>query len=351
MTRKLIAAFLIFAMLIPYSSAVAADKEAVTPTVEEILNEYHQKSFEAQQARETGTASANSRSGAGSGKTLEQETVETLTAAGYEAYNVTADNYETLETQLQTDFAAMGLDPNSSYIVVVHGEEPNTPANNARGPSDIVQDPGDLSGGAPPISYTYDGTTYYMRYVTVTAADNNQLGMTSNIELLDMCDMQDFNEYLGYAVSIATLLPGFAMVGVVYDLFGLVPDSELPLFESMLYRGATNWTVTYVQVYDFLCSEWRFRYSVEYVTMRFFTTSTYYDSETNAYKQLNNSGGYPTAYSANYNNTELIKYYAAIAAANNRVWLDEIPEVKYKWGDEIVITHQRWMEPLDYEPQ
>lgn len=31
---------------------------------------------------------------------LEQETVDTLTAAGYEAYNVTGENYTALETEL-----------------------------------------------------------------------------------------------------------------------------------------------------------------------------------------------------------------------------------------------------------
>lgn len=38
--KKMIAIMLIFAMLVPLSSAVAADEMSATPTVEEILNEY-----------------------------------------------------------------------------------------------------------------------------------------------------------------------------------------------------------------------------------------------------------------------------------------------------------------------
>ena len=72
-----------------------------TPTIEEILNDYHSKAFEAQTAQEE--AGTYSRSASGTGKTLEQETVEELTAAGYEAYNVTGDNFDSLEDSLQTD--------------------------------------------------------------------------------------------------------------------------------------------------------------------------------------------------------------------------------------------------------
>ena len=71
--KKLIALLTVFAMLVPFVPAVAANDTPARPTV------------------------------------------ETLNEAGYEAYNVTADNYDTLEDQLQTDFAEMGLDPNGSY--------------------------------------------------------------------------------------------------------------------------------------------------------------------------------------------------------------------------------------------
>lgn len=82
----------------PFSPSV---NDYRTPTIEEILNDYHSKAFEAQTAQEE--AGTYSRSASGTVKTLEQETVEQLTAAGYEAYNVTGDNFDSLEDSLQTD--------------------------------------------------------------------------------------------------------------------------------------------------------------------------------------------------------------------------------------------------------
>lgn len=84
------------------------------PTIEEILNEYHQKSFREQT---TGISLCSD------GKTLEEETVEALNNAGYEAYHVTEDNYHDLQTALQTDFESMGLSSNSSYIITFSGDE------------------------------------------------------------------------------------------------------------------------------------------------------------------------------------------------------------------------------------
>jgi hypothetical protein len=75
---------MLFSMQTVFASAEGTEKDAEpneTRTMEEILNEYHQKAAEAQLSAEKNTG-ASSRSAA-PGKTLEQETVETLTAAGY----------------------------------------------------------------------------------------------------------------------------------------------------------------------------------------------------------------------------------------------------------------------------
>lgn len=137
--KKVIALILVCCMVLPMFSASAVEESAARPTIEEILNGYHEKAFAAQTAEENGGASTYSRSGSGSSQTLEQETVAELTAAGYEAYHVTGDNYEALEETLHTDFAEMGLDPNSSYVVIISGEESdNNPNSN---PNSRVIDP------------------------------------------------------------------------------------------------------------------------------------------------------------------------------------------------------------------
>lgn len=90
MFQKMIALLVIFAMLVPLSSAVAADEPTSQPTIEEILNGYHEKAFAAQTAEENGGASAYARSGSGSSQTLEQETVAELTAADVNVEEVMA---------------------------------------------------------------------------------------------------------------------------------------------------------------------------------------------------------------------------------------------------------------------
>ena len=92
MYKKMIAIFLSCVMLVSISPAVAAEDAPAKPTIEEILSEYHQKAFDAQIIGEVQTAAANSRHSGSYSKTLEEETVDTLNAAGYEAYNITADN-------------------------------------------------------------------------------------------------------------------------------------------------------------------------------------------------------------------------------------------------------------------
>lgn len=123
--EKMIA--LMLSVLIPVGMSIpvfaAQNEEGPVKTVAEILNDYHAKSFEKQIAQESETVRAYARSSGSAEKTLEEETVEELTAAGYEAYNVTSSNYEELEASLKTDFEDLGLDPNESYIIVISGEE------------------------------------------------------------------------------------------------------------------------------------------------------------------------------------------------------------------------------------
>ena len=76
MFRKMIALLLIFAMLVPFSSAAAADEPSESRSMEEILDEYHRKAFEAHTQRNAETTSTWSRRG---GRTLEEETVDALT--------------------------------------------------------------------------------------------------------------------------------------------------------------------------------------------------------------------------------------------------------------------------------
>lgn len=181
MERKVIALFLIFAMLATFSPAVAADEMSAKPTVEEIIIEYHQTAF----ADETGSdASSNSTwsNRSRNVSTLEQETVDTLTDVGYTAYHMSPDNYEVLEAELKTDFSNLGIDPNGEYIIVISGADQSafdSPNSYSTFGSEPGQEEAPDGGGSTFFEYVYNGTTFYMRYLTITPTVSN--GMTDSL--------------------------------------------------------------------------------------------------------------------------------------------------------------------------
>lgn len=62
MLKKIISLCLIFGMLVPVSSAVAADYPSAPRSVEEILNEYHERAFAERHSAEDSGVSRNARS-------------------------------------------------------------------------------------------------------------------------------------------------------------------------------------------------------------------------------------------------------------------------------------------------
>lgn len=352
MKRKLMAFALVFAMLASLSPAVAADELSVTPTVEEILNEYHRKAFEAQTRGETDTASTWSRR-SGSTKTLEQETVDTLTAAGYEAYNVTADNYETLEADLHTNFSEMGLNKSGSYIVVIHGEDPGeTPPAGGQATFNLSPFPEEIQlpsdgDGSTYFEYTHDGATYYMRYVTVTAADNTSLGMITPVELFDEMTVDQMWDAMNLHMTVLSYIPIIGTAGSIYSILSLVlPEIDSTQPSALTYRGATNWTVTYLDIWDSANGVWRHCASIEYATAQYFMDYTYYDPATNQFEEIPTDGIYGTTHSEHYNDRELMKSHAVLAFGYSPTacWKDMVEYVSYKFDGEIIITHQRdWL--------
>ena len=344
---------MLFSMQTVFASAEGAEKDAEpneTRTMEEILNEYHQKAAEAQLSAEKNTG-ASSRSAA-SGKTLEQETVDTLTAAGYEAYNVTGDNYDDLEETLKTDFGSLGLDPEGSYVIVISGDEEDTQTNsNSRGRPFIeeVAGPGDDTGGAWP-THTYNGKTYTMRYVTVVSTGYDQRYLRSDVDLLAKYGLDDLIEDLDLPITILANITGIPAIGTIYSLIAaLVPDYDIST-EVMEYEGRTNWTVKYVQVYNSSQNTWKYTASTEYVTMTYSIEHSYFDPVENKGKKELTSDDYGVIYSENYNNTTYVKDRAAQAYENNTKWQDKVSYVEYRFNGEMVIRHNRFNEPTNYEP-
>ena len=306
MTKKMIALITACIMLVTFSPVVAADNVSAPPTIEEILSDFHQKAFEAQMTAEADAPSTYSRGSSVGSKTLEQETVDTLNAAGYTAYNVTGDNYDSLESTLKTDFSAMGLSKNSSYIVVISGEDssnsnnPNSRLGNI--PEYDLIDPG--GGGPPSFEHTYNGKTYSMRYVTVTAAEDSNLDIPFSYTIKHSEHSEVWDELLEASLYYAA--DAFLDNGILGTIISLLTnttnDSNLHLLESgqVTVIGDTLWTLRYLQVFDKDTNTWVNGQSSEYATSSTFCAGYLYNSETNTSERFVGEETVFTVYSPYY---------------------------------------------------
>ena len=269
MFKKIIALTLIFAMLVPFTAAAAADEPSESRSMEEILNEYHRRAFEARTQSDTETASTWSRRG---GQTLEEETVDALTNAGYEAYNVTSGNYDTLEAELKTDFAAMGLDPEGSYIIVISGEDPTAPTSTG-GASTYNVSPNPEQGQAPDggggstfFSYTYNGQVYWMRFVTVIPTTTNGQFIRSFKTVQAEDWIQSGVSKVSDAVLVTaidnipldptgTTFPTATIIGLIIDL--AEDESYIEIDPtSLIVEAKSNWTCQVIQIWCGLHNDW-----------------------------------------------------------------------------------------------
>ena len=369
--KKVIAMILVFAMLVPLSSAVAADEMSAKPTVEEILDEYHRKAFEREMQGDTETASTWSRRG-GSAKTLEEETVETLTNAGYEAYNVTAGNYDTLEAQLYTDFGEMGLDPNGSYIVVISGGDGEASGNSA-GANSRVRPETDLEGppgstGNASFEYTQDGTTYTMRYVTVTSATGMYMAVDSEYDLDPTTWYEKFPSHLMSAGLVAIAdsvseefmkgkwLPLGSIASFVYDVFA---DDNYTEYDAGILTifATTTWTAQSIQVWDNNDGRWETAQSSAMAVSTAFCAGYIVNSTTKKRDQFIGEESAVTTVSPKYTNTSQRLADAVYGFTRGIIYWDRTGDINFYMGDStgsVVIgpgsqplfTHQEgWMVP------
>lgn len=309
--KKLIAFILSVLMLVGMSVPVfATQNEEEVKTVEEILNGYHAKAFERQINQGIETAGTNSRSGGSAEKSLEGETVEELTAAGYEAYHVTSSNYDELEVSLKTDFADLGLDPNDSYIIVISGEEDNGQPNpNARVGSLPEQD--HIDDGGSSFLYNYYGTYYKMRYFTVTGAEYQ---LSAHVDMLETFGETFVHNLIndGYSAYL-DCMSGPLHLGTTTSLFGLnATGSYVVRNSSLVVVGTVQWTRRFIEIWDEQAEAWKRTSYSEYAH-----TTT--DCVGHFYDELTESTGryvwtdYQTLYSPYYYDTAQLKNNAVLS--------------------------------------
>lgn len=251
MFKKFVAFLLIFTLISPMTFAANASEASATPTIEEILNEYFEKSLQ-----ETGNVSPLSLNEYPLGK----EAVDALTNAGYEAYYVTSSDYASLEDELMTDFNSLGLDPTESYVVVISGDDNDEVAPygfSGPGASEDI-----LDGTSSSFTYTQDGVTYTMRTVTVTSVEK-----PSYLSRATTYTLAELNNKATYSGNIFKAL-AYTGVGIVSA--GLSSSSSTSLLSSwtrnssivvndtsaFLLSATTIWTKKHIQVWDENSQKW-----------------------------------------------------------------------------------------------
>lgn len=327
MFKRITSLLLAVVIMVLGSPVSAVDVEPATQTVsvEEILSDFHVKSHAAKAAADT-----NSRSipNSDNNKLLE-DTVKTLTDAGYEAYSVTGATFEAVEEALDTDLSAIGLDPNYSYIVVADGTPPNTNTRDAS-----------VSGPSDPFSYIYNGKTYTMRYLTVTAADDPAYGKTDDYDLLESELGNFIVRCLDTGIQmtldhIAAPVP----LGTVASLLGFsVGDINTSSPMSLRLEGSANWTRVFTQVLDPNDGLWIYGACVEYVNSLLAMSGSYYKAATNRYTTFAKNIDIDTKYSDKYFDLDWRKEKGAYGAVNYWTQYDTVGAVRFYYDDDVVIT-------------
>lgn len=337
MKKRMIALFLTLAMLVSLAPAVVADDTVPRRTVEEILNEYHEKAFEAEIAGETSAATYSPRSGSPE-KTLEQETVDTLNAAGYEAYNVTAENYEAIETQLQTSFDDMGLDPNGSYIIAISGEDTENETASGIGARAAVPAP-DWGGSTDTFTHTYNGTTFTMRTITVTSTDDPNYAKATSIDLLSRYGENFFSNFADTYISIfLDVICAPIDVGTFLSLMGLSTEADYVVRNGTLeFHAGATWHRKFTQVWQSYTESWLSGSAVEYVNIISYCDGLVLNTSTGDFQQVTNNQYNATRYSDYYYNLTKQRDEAALGY---RTYIRRhiVGDIEFSFGNSKVIT-------------
>lgn len=338
--KKAICLLLVCAMLLPISPAVAADDSSAKPTVEEILSGYHQKSFDKSREEHTGTSTYARTTG--EGKNLEQETVEELRAAGYEAYLINANSYTDVQNALNTDLTAMGISPDAGdFIIVISGED-EPAAKQTRG-SDLTLPPHVDDSSNNTFNYSYNGYIYKMRYATVVGTADNGLTRKSTtvIENRDWPAEAVNNLFNTAIVALVDSASEPVSIGTLASFFLDIPEEYTTLNvkpNSVNVEAITQWTCQYIQIWNANDQKWEAAQFSEYATTTVYWDGFVLNTETKRYEGVKSPDKYTTKYSYWYNNVSKRKELAVIAYNEYRIASDSVAVVEFYLCDIVDLS-------------
>lgn len=282
--KKLISLILVLVMVMSLNPVAYSAKPTANKSVEEILNAYHSKISSI--SNDVTNRSTYSLNAVRDKNQIKQETMEELAIAGYEAYDVNPETYESVSDALQTDLSALGIDSEGSYIVVVSGE----PTDNSGVAPAAVTPPPSSDGDPNAFSYTYGGEVYRLRYTMVTAAEGYGYSVAEYIDLHDNgeADYSTLDSILNSAVSIVVdkLLPSTEL-GTLISLLGIrFTPFEGTTTSSLIYFANTHWTKIYTQVWHDELERWENGSCVEYANLQSFVDGSFFDPNKNEFVRV-----------------------------------------------------------------
>lgn len=254
---------------------------------------------------------------------LQYIAVQELNKLGYEAYAVDADSYDNVERALSTDLESLGVTPEASYIIVVHGEEDGT------------VNPSSTIGSS--FTYNYGGSSYVLRYVTIASNDNSLMSKASSANVLNSRSRTIIQNFLN--ATFGLIVSSYSeVVGFVADVLGLnISNFSTSANSSIYLHGATNWGRRYTQVYSNYGSWLNGSYTEYARCAQHF--GGYYVNSSGANIQVNTSETVTYKYSSKYYDSEWKKESAVLGYLNSYIVTDRTGDISYTCNGNTLFTH------------
>lgn len=311
--KKLVASGLLLAMVstsIPFTSVSAIDAP-VNMSKEAIMNEYRQDIAEAYALSAT-PAQVDV-------ETYMKQAVQELNAAGYESYYVSSETYDEIETELKTDLSDMQLSPEHSYIITLGDDTPETRERYGN-----------------EYYYTYNGTTYTMRTVTVDASDGDKrYSQSEAVDMLATFGDELIQNILNTAItSYADYVSG-GVIGTLASILGFDYTDYQPSSQNTLTATCyVDWTRTYHQVLSPYDGYWYNGASTEYADYGMDVDGRLYNNSKGRYDIISEKNAIEERLEApNYYNKAAVNRSAVIGFLGGYIEGDLTGGIDIKYAD------------------
>lgn len=257
-------------------------------------------------------------------KQILQENCVQLNKEGINSYIIDSSNFYFMQNTLKINFEDLGLAPQYTYLITENSSSENTTRSTM----------------SSEFSYTYNGTSYQMKYLTVTAADDPAYAKSSNpVNVLKSTSRTLIENCLNTAIN-AYISSICAPLGTVASICGLdISDFGNEQQSTLNLNGGANWTRVFTLVYSENRDMWYKGSCVEYVNSISYMSGIYYDASTNTMKSVPDDSQGNTQYSNYYYDYEWRKRNAVIYMLNsNGCRYDSVGSVSFYYGSVKKIT-------------